>query len=309
MLELPTRNSRERLPRDLSRGTAWEARSLSPHSAPRAGHGQILVRTRAAAVYSPEVAIQNGDRRASSATASPAMRRIDVAGTVEQVGDGVTRFAPGEQVFGQVAIASLAADSGHGEHLAVADDAPLARVPDGLDLAAAATLPTAGMTGLALVESLGPLKGKTIVIVGAGGLVGAFATQLAVDARARVIVNVPEERALQMLALGVVDIVDDAVMSLPQAVANRGRIDALIDLSSDADRFAEIAAVVRPYGIAMSTCGVVDGPTLDAAAVTGINFQLLPSAGLLERFADALATGRVVLPPIAGSGLERASAA
>lgn len=308
MLELPTRNSRERLPRDLSRGTAWEARSLSPHSAPRAGHGQVVVRVQAA-VNPTDVPTTNGDRRARSAATLPVVRRTDVAGTVERVGDGATRFAPGERIFGQVAVATLAAAAGNGEHLAVADDAPLARVPAGLDLAVAAALPTAGMTGLALVESLGPLKGKTIVIVGAGGLVGAFATQFAVDGRARVIVNVEEEQALQMLALGVVDTIDDAVVSLPHAVANRGRIDALIDLSSDAVRFAAIAAAVRPYGIALSTRGVVDGPTLDAAAVTGINFQLLPSAGLLERFADALATGRVVLPPSARTGLDQASAA
>jgi hypothetical protein len=74
----------------------------------------------------------------------------------------------------------------YAEYVAVTEDAPLAPVPDGLDPVAAAALPTAGGTGLALVELLGPLGGKTVLIVGAGGGVGSFATQFAVNAGARV---------------------------------------------------------------------------------------------------------------------------
>lgn len=308
MLELPTRISRRRLVSDLA-GVAEEEPNLSPHSVPRPGDGQVLVRVQSAGVKPTDVAIQPGERRAMPESPPPHVRRSDVAGTVDAIGDDVTRFAPGERVFGQLANASLAAAARDGHHVAVAEDAPLARMPDGLTPAVAATLPTAGMTGLALVESLGPLKGKTVVVVGAGGLVGLVATQLAVDGRARVIVNVDERQALQMLAYGVVDTIDDKLVSLPQAVANRGRVDALIDLSSDSGRFAALAAAVRPYGIAISTRGVADLAALETAVVTGVNFQLVPSAGLLERFADALVTGRVVLPPAVATGLEQASAA
>jgi len=54
-------------------------------------------------------------------------------------------------------------------YVAVTEEAPLARVPDGLDPVVAAALPTAGGTGLALVASLPPLAGKTVLVVAARG--------------------------------------------------------------------------------------------------------------------------------------------
>jgi NADPH:quinone reductase-like Zn-dependent oxidoreductase len=51
--------------------------------------------------------------------------------------------------------------------VAVSEDAPLARVPTGLDDVVAAALPTAGGAGLALVDQLEPLADKTVLIVGA----------------------------------------------------------------------------------------------------------------------------------------------
>ena len=56
------------------------------------------------------------------------------------------------------------------------DFARLFRNPDALDPMVAAALPTADATGLDVVESLEPLRGKTVLIVGAGGSVGSFAT-------------------------------------------------------------------------------------------------------------------------------------
>src|ERR1700722_6450638 len=76
------------------------------------------------------------------------------------------------------------------------------RVPDGLDPVMAAALPTAGGAGLALVASLESLAGQTVLIVGAGGGVGSFATQFAVNAGARVIANVHAAVAERMRGYG-----------------------------------------------------------------------------------------------------------
>ena len=88
----------------------------------------------------------------------------------------------GDELFGQLLIAPPGSAGTYAEYVAVTEEAPLARVPDGLDPVVAAALPTAGGTGLALVASLGPLAGKSVLIVGAGGGVGSFATQFAVNA-------------------------------------------------------------------------------------------------------------------------------
>lgn len=275
-----------------------EALVLTALPVPPPGHGEVLIRVQVA-VNPMAAQIADGDRRTPTAGVARTTGWADVAGTVEQVGAGVTRFRLGERIIGHLAISPHRATGGHDGHVAVADDAPLARAPEGLDPAAAAVLPTAGMTGLALVESLGPLKGKTVLIVGADGVVGAFATQFAADARARVIVHVGGQAgARRMLGYGAIDTIDDTAVPLREAVSNRGRIDALIDLASDAPRFAELAANVRPYGMAVSTRQAVDIAAVEAAAVTGMNFRLVPSAGLLERVVDALMAGRVVMPLI-----------
>jgi NADPH:quinone reductase len=63
-----------------------------------------------------------------------------------------------------------------------------------------ATLPTAGGTGLDIVESLEPLAGKTVLIVGAGGDVGSFATQFAANAGAHVIADTHASRTRPALS-------------------------------------------------------------------------------------------------------------
>ena len=71
----------------------------------------------------------------------------------------------------------------------------------GLDDVVAAALPTAGGAGLALVDLLEPLADTTVLIVGAGGGVGSFATQFAANAGASVIANVRDDDAERMRAL------------------------------------------------------------------------------------------------------------
>src|SRR6266581_1500109 len=68
----------------------------------------------------------------------------------------------------------------------------------GLDDVVATSLPTASGAGLALVDQLEPLTDKTVLIVGAGGGVGSFATQLAANAGANVIANVGADDARRM---------------------------------------------------------------------------------------------------------------
>jgi NADPH:quinone reductase len=106
-------------------------------------------------------------------------------GTVEQVGEGSERFSVGDEVFGQLLIPPLGSTGTYAEYVAAPEGSPLARVPSGVEPAVAAAVPTTGMTGLAIVESLEPLSGKSMLIVGAGGGVGSFETQFAVEAGAR----------------------------------------------------------------------------------------------------------------------------
>jgi len=224
----------------------------------------------------------------------------DGAGVVERVGEGTSRFSAGDEVFGQLLVAPIGSAGTYAEYVAVSADAPLARIPSGLDDVLAAALPTAGGAGLALVESLEPLANKTVLLVGAGGGVGAFAIQFAVNAGARVIANVRAPAAERMRGYGAAETFDHAEAPLVESVkrAHPDGIDALIDLVSDADNFAALVSLVRPGGTAVSTQYVADPEALATAGVTAINFALHETPELLERVADALIEGRIVAPPI-----------
>ena len=105
---------------------------------------------------------------------SPARRTLgsDIAGWVEAVGEGVTRFRPGDQVYGD----NLALKGGFAEY-AVAAESALAHKPAELTFAEASTIPQAG--AIALQGTDGAAAGRRVLINGAGGGSGSFAIQLA----------------------------------------------------------------------------------------------------------------------------------
>jgi NADPH:quinone reductase len=279
---------------------------------PEPGAGQVLLRVRAAGMNPMDGTLASGAWRPAPAT-FPMVLGADGAGVVERAGEGARRFSRGDELFGQLLIAPLGSAGTYAEYVAVTEEAPLARVPDGLDPVVAAALPTAGGAGLALVELLGPVAGKTVLIVGAGGGVGSFTTQFAVNAGARVIANVRAAAAGRMRGYGAAETVDHTEVSLPGALrqAHPDGIDVLIDLVSDADGFAALAALVRPGGTAVTTKYVADPVALAAAGATGTNFNFAQyvSGELLEQVADALVGGRIAAPPITRITLEQAPAA
>lgn len=268
--------------------------------------GQVLIRLSTAGMNPMDRALASGDWRPMP-TVFPMLLGADGAGVIEAVGTGTTRFAVGDTVFGQIFIPPLGSAGTYAEYVAVTEDAPLAIVPQGLNLVVASTLPTAGMTGLSLVEDVsGPLNDKTVLIVGAGGGVGSFATQFAVNAGARVIANVREAAANRMYEYGVAEVVDHATTTPLDAIrqAHPDGIDVLMDLASDADGFATLSELVRPGGMAVTTKYVADTGALEASEVTGINFALQPTVAMLDRLADAVLTGRIVAPPITEISLD-----
>jgi hypothetical protein len=169
---------------------------------PQPGPGQILMKMRAAGMNPMDRTLASGDWQPAPAT-FPMVLGADGEGVVESVGEGTKRFSRGDDLFGQLLIAPIGSAGTYADYVVVTEDAPLARVPDGLDPVLAAALPTSGGSALALVELLEPLNGKTVLIVGAGGGVGSFSTQLAANAGGRVIANGarPQRSACAVTAL------------------------------------------------------------------------------------------------------------
>jgi NADPH:quinone reductase-like Zn-dependent oxidoreductase len=112
---------------------------------------------------------------------APARRTLgsDIAGRVEAVGTGVTRFGPGDEVYGD----NLELKGGFAEYT-VAPESALAHKPEELTFAEASTIPQAGAVALQGTADAGP--GRRVLINGAGGGSGSFAIQLARRAGAHV---------------------------------------------------------------------------------------------------------------------------
>jgi NADPH:quinone reductase-like Zn-dependent oxidoreductase len=132
---------------------------------------------------------------------APAHRTLgsDIAGRVHAIGTGVTRFHPGDEVYGEIRMGGFA-------EYAVARESALAHKPEELTFAEASTLPQAG--AIALQGTAGVEPGQRMLINGAGGGSGSFAIQLAKRAGAYVI-GVDNAGKLEfMRSLGADEVID-----------------------------------------------------------------------------------------------------
>ena len=144
---------------------------------PVIGDREVLIRVRAAGVNPADWAIVSGlpyIARPIYGLRKPknSVRGTDVAGTVEAVGSGVTRFKPGDEVFGW-------SNGSYAEYTAAAEDS-LALKPASLTFEQAAAVPMAGLVALQAIRDHGKVQpGQRVLINGASGGIGTFAVQIA----------------------------------------------------------------------------------------------------------------------------------
>ena len=147
---------------------------------PEPGPGQILIRIEAIGVNFIEIYFRKGVYKA----ALPLIPGSEAAGTVEELGPGVTGFAAGDAVVSTSVIGSYA-------EYALVPAAQLVKIPPGLSMEQAAAAMLQGMTAHYLVYSTYPLKAGDTALVHAGaGGVGLLLTQMATRIGARVITTV-----------------------------------------------------------------------------------------------------------------------
>ena len=197
-----------------------------PRPVPAAG--QVLVRIRAVAVNDWDWSIVTGSSlltRASHGIVNPknAIFGLDVAGEVIDVGPGVTRFSPGDRVFGDLSGAGF---GGFAQYVAPAESA-LRSMPAGLDFVDAASLPHAANLALQALELAELTPTDRLLINGAGGGVGTFVLQLALARGARNIVGIDSADKLDYLReLGAETALDYRTVDFARA---QDRYDVIID--------------------------------------------------------------------------------
>jgi NADPH:quinone reductase-like Zn-dependent oxidoreductase len=165
---------------------------------------------------------------------SPARRTLgsDIAGRVVAVGSDVTRFRPGDEVYGESPMGGFA-------EYAVARESALAHKPEALTFAEASTIPQAGAIALQGTAGVGP--GQRILINGAGGGSGSFAIQLAKRDGAHVI-GVDNASKLEfMRSLGADEVIDYRSQDFTKVEPS----DLVLDLVAHRSVFAYRRALAR----------------------------------------------------------------
>lgn len=145
---------------------------------PSAEAGHVIVRIAATSVNTVDTMIrQMGQENLPLAPDLPAVLGMDFAGTVEAVGDGVTGFAPGDEVFG--CAGGLVNLQGALAEFMPADARLIAHKPKSLSMREAAALPLVGITAYEGLHRAGVTAGQKVLVHGGAGGVGHVAVQLA----------------------------------------------------------------------------------------------------------------------------------
>ncbi|MBZ4324171.1 alcohol dehydrogenase catalytic domain-containing protein, partial [Streptomyces huiliensis] len=170
-----------------------EALELVEVPVPRPGAGQVRVRVEAAAVNPVDALTRSGALAAAGLMGPRETTGIgwDVAGRVDEVGSGVTEFAPGDRVIGLRDRLDLPLGT-YAEQV-VLDATAVAPAPARLSSAEAATLPLNGLTADQALDALGLAPGATLLVTGAAGAVGGYAVELAAGRGLRVVAAAADE--------------------------------------------------------------------------------------------------------------------
>jgi NADPH:quinone reductase-like Zn-dependent oxidoreductase len=276
---------------------------------PRPKPGKVRVAVRAAGLNPSDYKTREGMMSGPSFTFPAGIGR-ELAGVVEQLGEGVTSFSIGDEVFGNVASGAIA-------DLMVTNPANLARKPAALDWVTAGGLSLAGQTAHDAVASQHLEPTDTVLVSAAAGGVGVLVAQLARLAGATVVGTASPGKHAFLESLGVVPVaygpgLADRVRAVaPSGVTvvfdqhGRETIEAGIELGVDRSRINTIAADAAEFGVAGVGRGPIDPATLERLAALVVDgslvvpidstFPLEETRAAFERLETGHARGKIVI--------------
>jgi NADPH:quinone reductase len=251
---------------------------IAPVPRPQAQPGQVLVRIGASAVNPLDLKIRAG-QAAHARQPLPAILGIDLAGTVEATGDGVTAFKPGDEVYGMTG--GVGGLQGSLAQYAAVDADLLAPKPANLGMREAAALPLIVITAWeGLVDRAAVHSGQKVLVQGGAGGVGHIAIQIARARGAEVFAtgSAASQAFIEQLGAVPIDYRETPVESyVAKHTGGRG-FDIVYDTVGGATLDASFNAVAR-FGHVVSALGwgthALAPLSFRAASYSGV-FTLLP---------------------------------
>ncbi|GAB0104885.1 NADP-dependent oxidoreductase [Nocardia sp. JMUB6875] len=275
---------------------------------PAAGPGQVRIRVAAAAVNPVDVHTRSGGLAQAGLMVAREVIGLgwDVAGTIDEIGSGVTGFALGDEVFGLSDRLDVPLGT-HAEYV-VLDAAAVALAPRSVSPVEAATLPLNALTAAQSLDALALAAGQTVLVTGAAGAVGGFAVELAAAQGLRVVATAAASDEPVVRKLGAEFFVPRGAR-LGEAVRALvpGGVDGAVDAASlgaealDAVRstgaFAAVVGGAEPVGLrgirVANTWIRADGPRLAELAALVDAGRLTPRVARTLPLAQVAAAHRL----------------
>jgi NADPH:quinone reductase-like Zn-dependent oxidoreductase len=247
--------------------------------APKAG--EVLIRVRLAGVNPIDWKLRAGHIQRYMPITLPATPGLDVAGTIEAIGEDVTGFSVGDKVFGRGA-ATYA-------EFAVAPVATIADIPDGVSFEHAATLHVGGVTAwVALFDTAHLEAGQRLLVQGGAGGVGSIAVQLGHWKGAHVIATASTANVDFVRSIGADEVIDYTAVNVEDAVHD---VDVVVD-TVGGEVIAHSWSVLKPGGLLVTVVGMADAET---AAARGVRTEAVghptETRPILEQLGTLVASG------------------
>ncbi|MFC8301509.1 NADP-dependent oxidoreductase [Micromonospora orduensis] len=246
---------------------------------PVPGAGQVRVRVAATSFSPVDGNIRAGFMQGPMPVTLPHTPGIDVAGTVDALGDGVDRLHVGDRVVGFLPMT----ETGASAEYVIAPADVLTPAPAHIPLTDAAALPSVGLTAWqALFDHAKLTTGQRVLVNGAGGAVGAYAVQLAHRAGAHVIATASPRSSAAVTSAGADEVVDHTTTDVAATVAEP--VDVVLNLAPvEPAQLAALLTLIRPGGVLVNTTVWMPAPSDDERDVRGIDLFVRSDAEQLAR--------------------------
>ena len=258
---------------------------------PTPGAGQVRVRVAATSFNGVDANIRAGRMQGPMPLDLPHIPGLDVAGTVDALGDEVGGLQVGDSVIGFLPFGD---DGATAEYVRAAAES-LAPAPRSIPLADAAALPLVGLTAWqALFEHANLQAAQRILISGAGGAVGGYAVQLAKAAGAHIIATASGRTRAHVTAQGADQVIDHTAGDVSAAISEP--IDVLLNLAPiSPEQFAALAARVGDGGVIVNTTVWMPAPSDEARGVRGIDLFVRSDATELAELSARVDRGELTV--------------
>jgi NADPH:quinone reductase-like Zn-dependent oxidoreductase len=259
------------------------------------GEDQVLVRVHDAGVNPIDWKIRQGYLRDLMPSNFPMTVGQDFAGEVVETGSSAKQYKAGDRVFGFA--------QGTYAEFTAAPISTISKMPESINFATAAALPTAGSTALQIMRDVvGARKGMVVLIQGAAGGVGSLASQIGKHLGARVIGTATGADIEYLKSIGVTDVIDFSHEKFEDRVKD---VDAVVDLVGG-DTLRRSYGVVKRGGVLATTVQPVDEVAANPAGVRAVQVIMKRKAEDLSELATLVNQG--ALKPRVGITMNLADA-